>query len=335
MRRRVLFPALAVLLGIATALGAAEIVLRLTGHLPRQYVSVDPRIPVLNEPDHVLGWQPKPGAYLIPPFTARSKPIRVTVQADRSRVTGSPGDRAEKLLLIGCSFTFGWGVGDEDSFAWKLHDQLPSYDVINHGVGGYGTYQSLLLLEQMLAQGPPPARVLYGYMQGHEARNVAHPLWTFSLTKYSRQGLVEVPFCTLDGDGHLQRRPAEHYPAWPLEGDLAVVNFLEESYMRREAMERTAEAQQVTDLLMLEMGDLCRRHGVKFAVVLLYADDAMRDHYSRLLREHDVDLIDCARPLTAETRVPGDGHPNARLHAEWATCIAAALTEKDGAAARG
>lgn len=330
MRRRVWSAALATLFGIALACGVAEIAVRLTGRLPWRYVSVDPRIPVLNDFDPELGWKPKPGAYVIPPFTAGAKSTHITIQPDRSRATGTPGDRARELLLVGCSFTFGWGVNDQDSFAWKLQEQLPRYEVSNHGVGGYGTYQSLLTLERLLADGPPPARVLYGYMQGHEFRNVAHPVWTFSLTKYARQRMVEVPFCTVDGDGHLHRQAPERYPEWPLQGHSALVNFLEESYMRRKVPERTAQAQAVTDQLLLEMAELCRRHGVKFGMLLLLADDAMRDHYVRLLREHDVELIDCARPLTPDKKVPGDGHPNELLHAEWADCIAAALTAEDG-----
>jgi len=328
MRRRIAFALVAIACGIGAAGGVAEIALRLTGHHPWRYVTVDPRIPVLNDFDAVLGWEPKPGAYAIPPFTAGAAPTHVTIQADRSRATGAAGDRDQKLLLVGCSFTFGWGVSDDESFAWKLQEKLPQFDVSNHGVGGYGTYQSLLLLERLLAEQPPPARVLYGYMQGHEFRNVAHPLWTFSLTKYARQRMVEVPFCTLDSQGHLERQAPERYPEWPLQGQSALVNFLQEVYVRRELPTRTAQAQQVTDLLILEMADRCRQRGIPFSMVLLAASDEVRTHYTRLLREHDIDLIDCARPLTPDRTVRGDGHPNPRLHAEWADCIAAALSAR-------
>jgi hypothetical protein len=324
-----LLAAIAVTLGLVAALAAAEVALRLTGHAPWRYATIDPRIPVVNDPDPILSWQPKPGAYLIPPFRAGAQPTRLTIQADRSRATGSPGDRARKLLLVGCSFTFGWGVSDEDTFAWKLHDKLPGYDVINHGVVGYGTYQSLLLLERLLAEGPAPNRVVYGYLEGHEGRNVAHPLWTFGLTKYSRQGMVAVPFCTLDGDGHLRRRSPERYPEWPLHAQLAVVNFLEQSYMKLELPERTAQGRPVTDLLLLQMADLCRQHHIEFAVVFLSAGDEARDHYARFLRDHGIETINCSHPLTADVVVAGDGHPNPRLHAYWADCIAAALAPEE------
>jgi len=330
MRRRAWFAVLAIALGVVAALGLAEVGLRLTGHRPWRYVSVDPRIPVLNDFDDTLGWQPKPGAYVIPPFTAKAQPTHVTVQADRSRATGSPGDRKRKLLLVGCSFTFGWGVNDDETFAWKLSEKLSDYDVSNHGVGGYGTYQSLLELERLLDDRPLPDKVLYGYMQGHEFRNVAHPLWTFGLTKYARQRMVEVPFCTLDAEGHLQRQAPERYPEWPLQGQLALVNFLQEIYVRQKIPARTEQAQRVTDLLILEMAERCRQRSVQFAMVLLDADDAARAHYTQLLGEHDIEVIDCARPLTPDRKVPGDGHPNPRLHAEWAECIATALRSGAG-----
>lgn len=35
------------------------------------------------------------------------------------------------FLLYGCSFTYGEGVDDRDTFAWRLADRLPDYEVVN------------------------------------------------------------------------------------------------------------------------------------------------------------------------------------------------------------
>jgi hypothetical protein len=52
-----------------------------------------------------------------------------------------------KILLIGDSFTFGQGVNDEDTFGALLEHDLnragKKYSVINAGVGGWGTLQSV------------------------------------------------------------------------------------------------------------------------------------------------------------------------------------------------
>ena len=167
-----------------------------------------------------------------------------------------------------------------------------------------------------------PQQFAFGISQRKKAWN--------ELTKYARQRMVEVPFCTLDAEGHLQRQAPERYPEWPLQGQLALVNFLQEIYVRQKIPARTEQAQRVTDLLILEMAERCRQRGVQFAMVLLDADDAARAHYTQLLGEHDIEVIDCARPLTPDRKVPGDGHPNPRLHAEWAECIATALRSGAG-----
>ena len=69
------------------------------------------------------------------------------------------------MLLVGCSFTMGWAVADDETWAWRLQELRPDVEVVNRGVGGYGTLQSLLLLEQLLGRdGQRPARVLYGFI---------------------------------------------------------------------------------------------------------------------------------------------------------------------------
>ena len=176
------------------------------------------------------------------------------------------------LLVVGCSFTFGWGVSDEETFAARLQERLP-LQVVNHGVTGYGTYQSLLLLERLLAEGPVPSRILYAYADGHELRNVAHPLWTYSLTKFSRHGMVAVPFCELGTDGKLYREAPEHYPDWPLKRQLASMAFLELKYMQLTRWKRVDEAPAVTELLLREMVRVARRYGSDFHVVFLNATD--------------------------------------------------------------
>lgn len=72
-----------------------------------------------------------------------------SVNADGRRVTPERGGKADTaVLLFGCSMTFGNGVNDKDTYAWKLAEALgEKYQVINLGVSGYGAQQMLALLE--------------------------------------------------------------------------------------------------------------------------------------------------------------------------------------------
>ncbi len=71
---------------------------------------------------------------------------------------------APKIVIVGGSFVQGWAVSDQDTFAWKLQDRFADYDVLNLGTAGYGTYQSLLLIEDLFAGPPHVSLVICGTM---------------------------------------------------------------------------------------------------------------------------------------------------------------------------
>lgn len=55
--------------------------------------------------------------------------------------------RRKKILAIGDSNTFGWGVPTDMTFTEVLDDLLPDIDVINLGVIGYSSFQGYKVLE--------------------------------------------------------------------------------------------------------------------------------------------------------------------------------------------
>jgi hypothetical protein len=324
--RGVLFAGAAVVLGIVVAVAAVEIVVRMRGYSPRRFLGSDTRNPIVFEADPILGWRPIVGTFIVPAYDW-SGPPRITITPERARSTGDASGAPPNLVVIGCSFTFGWGVSDNETFAARLQQRHPEWHVMNLGVPGYGTYQSLLRLEQLLASGVKPARVLYGYMQGHETRNVAHPFWLQQLEKFSTQGMVAVPYVTLDNHDQLVRHAPIRYPGWPLGGTLATVPLLELPWALYRARDRIDQFSEVTDHLVVEMAKLCKAHGIDFALVLLEADaPSIKDHYARLLGSRDIKLIDCAIVRTPDMVVPHDGHPNARANGIYAACLEKALT---------
>ena len=97
--------------------------------------------------DAQLGWSNSPGAVGVfdhPRFRinvhANSKGLRDREYAyDRT-----PGTR--RILVIGDSFVWGYGVEQDETFPKVLESRLPGVEVINAGVAGYGTDQELLWL---------------------------------------------------------------------------------------------------------------------------------------------------------------------------------------------
>ncbi|HET6425465.1 MAG TPA: GDSL-type esterase/lipase family protein [Planctomycetaceae bacterium] len=65
-----------------------------------------------------------------------------------------------RVLFLGDSFTYGLGAGDEETFVGRLTTTWRDYEVANGGANGYGTRNSLAVLDQFGAQFRPDLTVL-------------------------------------------------------------------------------------------------------------------------------------------------------------------------------
>ena len=64
-----------------------------------------------------------------------------------NRKAVAAAEQADRLLLLGDSFAFGWLVADGLTFADRLQERLTSHEIINAAVGGWGTADHLKYLE--------------------------------------------------------------------------------------------------------------------------------------------------------------------------------------------
>lgn len=311
---------------LAVTLG--EVGVRLLGYGPWSYQTLDASEPVLHAPHPIRGWVNRPGRHHIPPYHPADDSIRISILAEgqrstrRTAIDGRSGD----VLLVGGSYTQGWAISDDETYAWQLQAAHPQYRFHNFGVGGYGTYQSLLTMEEVLPKLGRPALVLYGFMYHHPARNVAPGPWLRTLTTYSRRGHVAVPYATLDpSDSTLTRFPPAQYQLWPLAEQSAFVNLANRAYHRAVTYRRSQQQQPVTEKLMTEMQATAAEYGAAFRVVLLSAPDTVKATYTAFLDEARIPYIDCVEPLRDDLRVRGEGHPNGVLNQRWASCISSGL----------
>jgi hypothetical protein len=317
---------------LALAVAAAEVVARLRPP-PAEMEPLDRNVPTLHEPDAELGWRNKAGRFVWPGRNRDAgRDIVMTFWPDGLRATGPTQRRGRpQLVVVGCSFTQGWALTDEDTYPWRLQTAFPDLEVLNYGTAGYGTYQSLLALERHLARSTtPPAMVVYGLIEFHEERNVLPADWLHALRRATVAGPQRAPFVSLAPDGNLVRHPPEGWPEWPLDGVLASVRLLEDRWVEYRTRGRAAQEPAALEALVAEMARDTTAAGTRFLVAILDTmSNATRERYDGFLDARGIARVDCLFPNRHDIRfkVPGYGHPNGIVDAFWSDCIAARLRE--------
>ena len=76
-----------------------EISLRITGSSPRIIHDFSLKEPITNITDENLGWSPKVGQHIFKPWSEDGKITKLTINTDKSRVTGSDNLQKKKLYL--------------------------------------------------------------------------------------------------------------------------------------------------------------------------------------------------------------------------------------------
>jgi hypothetical protein len=326
--RKKLFYILMFLISLSLILIGAELLLRASGAKPWPILSATE--PTLFEWDPVLGWKSQPGKFRHQPYSPQGHEINYTILSNGSRAT-SDNQKTDSynLVFLGCSFTEGLAVSDEDTFAWKLQAKFPSLRIGNFGVGGYGTYQSLLLLRELYKHNMKPAIVIYGFLPFHEERNIANSQWRKLLTQHSKRGHRSLPYCNLDENGKLIEHKPIGYPLLPLREHLALTgDFAAEFYFRffdAEEGKRREDGFAITQKLIAEMNSLAQKNGSSFFVAIL----AGPGPYESFFKTSAIGKIDCRIAWNSdENMVQGEGHPNEKAHSAWAERIAEFLKDQ-------
>ena len=130
------------------------------------FIAFDPEVGMVARPSH--------HARRIEGATPNRPPLIYDIYTDDrgARVDGptrqmSPA-RAE-IVTIGCSFSFGHPIANEDTYAARVGRDLGVANS-NFALVGYGTTQSLLMLKRN--RDLAPKLVIYGFIDTHIDRNV-------------------------------------------------------------------------------------------------------------------------------------------------------------------
>ena len=152
------------------------------------------------EYDSLLGWKNKPnaeGIFVMPDSTTLVK-INSKGLRDKEYDYNKP-EGIKRIIVLGDSFTWGYGVEAKDRFTEILNNKLPdNYEVINMGVSGYGTDQELLTLEREGLKYNPDL-VVVGFHPGTDlddntnAIRYSYPKPLFVLSENNTLSLTNIP----------------------------------------------------------------------------------------------------------------------------------------------
>jgi hypothetical protein len=378
-RRRLLLLALAPLALLAVAeLGARVLVKRFTwrplppfGDAPeqREWLARKERELAAGAPptgyttfDPVLGWTTRPG------YVSPDGAVHVNARGLRGRreYDELPPRGVRRVLAAGESFTFGEEVADAETWGAQLEERLGG-EVLNYGVGGYGTDQAFLRLARE-ARGPAEA-VVVGLMVENIGRNVNRyrPLWHPGTQPAAKPRyvvrpvgleLVPQPFASLAelvGAVRAERTPrvlAQHEywndggpPGWLAWSTLARALAARPAYAARDLArlwrDEAGEPFRITLALLEAFRGPAQAAGGARLVVLLFP---MRENLDDLLAgrapywlplfgaldARGIEWVDASEPLLAEARATGSAalYREAHLAPRGNELVARALADR-------
>jgi hypothetical protein len=237
--------------------------------------------------DPQFGFRHKPSA------TGRHKipyHFNATYTTDKYGNRKTPGDHSlPKILLLGCSFTFGHGVNDEDAYPAILSRKFPDFKIINGGCMAWGTIQAWLKLKEELSRNDSIIIVTYGIISHHLKRNYLDNEWLLQLSNWDKKSPHyefengKIIFCGLAG-------PTTHQKV----RDISLIDT----------------EIKLTKAIISDMDSLCKSRQIPF--VLVHLPDNRSGSLENLLGHeitkhdyHDLNLVIDFKTINNNV----DGHP--------------------------
>lgn len=329
--KAIALPLGSIVLVIYLLIGVAEFGLRLAGYrsipdFASWYVLVQPGGKMfMTHP--TLGYRHLPGEFNVTFFDGYSfhaTHLSNTLRATHPIQSIQGNDSRPEVWIFGCSFTYGFGINDEETYPWLLQEQFPLVAVSNFGVSGYGTVQSLIQFQEAIQQGHTPQLAILAYGSFHDERNILSRERRNSIASQNRLGLLFHPYARLDSaspDGLRFGMGTVFYYRFPLAHDSAFIALLDKAYGR--VQERWLKDHEVSRRLIRKFAAITQQHGTKFIVAGINADEATHNMLV-FCKKEGILAIDIAVDLTLRKYnvTEWDPHPNALANREYADRLA-------------
>ncbi len=332
-RKRLLFSIVTGLMVIVVIAWGCEALTRLKGFKP---LARYPLFSSIKPPGRYFvkhptrGFAYEPGEFTLTLNTGYS--FKVSHQEDGLRRTHEVTEKAspdkKEIWIFGCSFTHGFSLNDEETYPWVLQHDLPDYEVVNFGVDGYSTVQSLIQFKETLKNRNKPAIVIVAYASFHDYRNRLTRSWKKEVLQNSHLGLMNYPYAVLGADDKLVllNEPLE-YPYLGLMRYSALANYLDNQY--NSAVETSYRSHDVSRAVLKEFANFCKANGIQFVVAGIWGEPLTAEMLSTL-NAAGVMAVDISVDLLRKENVnlPYNGHPSPFANQQFASKLESFLLTK-------
>ena len=262
----------------------------------------------------------------------RTFPYRTNAHGLRDRDRSAKPAGTRRVLVIGDSYTFGYGVAEEEAYPQVAERRLEErgrddIEVINGGVPDYNSRQENQLLSQLAPIYQPDAVVL-GYVVNDAEPPTSMPVPPEETYRHARSWFLT------DLADHLNRHVFRRHvlPSTRDTSDSSYLDgFSDHSHKWRDSRDA-----------IRQMRDLAAAAGSSFTILILpdvtqdlddrYAWRPIHDAVMRWGRELQIPTFDLLTRFAGRDHlalmVPWDGHPNAAAQAEMADVLVDRILER-------
>ncbi len=312
-----------ILIGVLLAFLGLEVVLRFSDAVPE----VGSPLHSFHDSDPSLGWRGKPNVrlrYHRPEFDTL---VQYGADGWRQPEPPPPADPARRILVLGDSFAWGWGVSQGERFTDLLQARLPpTVAVYNRSVIGFGTAQQYLLLERELTATQYDTVVLTFFINdlfdntdGKDGRRPYFELIDGQLLPRNQPALPRTSPVRSFLKDHSRAYLFLEFAFGMLKRRLASEADDERSYQEGGAVDfHDLPGYAVTARLLDEMNRLVRAHGARFFLVYIPQRSewklesphpyvrAVRAMVDDITRRAAIPVIDLSAPFRAQTTAGGE-----------------------------
>lgn len=322
-------------LAILISLFAAELLLRIEGYQPYQRADIVPltHCSQLATPHQRLGFIYNPGHHVC---QLNGLPFSATIGPDSFRVASylAPVHRPH-IGLYGCSVTWGQGLDDTATMAWKLQQLMPDASIHNYGIGAGSNVQSLVLLQQQIQSGRPPGIVVVNYASFQNMRNAMtrawRTVWRQMLTGSTpHKGNGKIPFARLSNrslDIHYYTYSDIYHTQYIGSSHSALINLINNAF--ESAKDRSIDDEAVSLAVLKKMNEMCENHHIRLIIIGLYTDKQTQKVINACHRQ-GMEAYQFSTDLRQSeyTLCPIDNHPNGKANTLLAQHIYHILSPK-------